>query len=116
MCFRPYRFHPNAGALSALALYMGQVYQSPEHFLAVLESLKEHLTDTPLPSYDPSGGDDDHPFDVSQVTSTIMTFLLHLTGAFLNSVAVMIVTAPVLLVGFPPAVVVSSSSWRDSTI
>lgn len=44
-----------------------QVYRSPEHFLAVLRSLEAELTDMPLPSYDPSGGDDDHPFDVCQV-------------------------------------------------
>lgn len=43
------------------------MYRSPEHFLAVLRSLSALLTDMPLPSYDPSGGVDDHPFDVSQV-------------------------------------------------
>ncbi|CBJ32450.1 expressed unknown protein [Ectocarpus siliculosus] len=42
-----------------------QVYRSAEHFLEVLKSLSSSLTDMPLPSYDPSGGDD-HPFDVSQ--------------------------------------------------
>lgn len=43
-----------------------QVYRSSEHFLQVLHSLSDRLTDMPLPSYDPSGGDD-HPFDVCQV-------------------------------------------------
>lgn len=36
----------------------------------VVKTLEGQLTDTPLPSYDPSGGDDDHPFDVAQVRQT----------------------------------------------
>ncbi|CAM9099869.1 unnamed protein product [Scytosiphon promiscuus] len=47
-----------------------QVYRSPEHFLQVLRSLSARLTDMPLPSYDPSGGDD-HPFDVSQTLKDV---------------------------------------------
>lgn len=46
-----------------------QVYRSPEHFLSVIDSLSPELTDMPLPSYDPAGGDGDHPFDVSQVNN-----------------------------------------------
>ncbi|CAN0350624.1 unnamed protein product [Pylaiella littoralis] len=47
-----------------------QVYRSPEHFLQVLHSLSDRLTDMPLPSYDPSGGDD-HPFDVCQTLKDV---------------------------------------------
>ncbi|CAN0489720.1 unnamed protein product, partial [Ectocarpus sp. 12 AP-2014] len=47
-----------------------QVYRSAEHFLEVLKSLSSSLTDMPLPSYDPSGGDD-HPFDVSQTLKDV---------------------------------------------
>eukprot|EP00903_Cladosiphon_okamuranus_P016696 g15391.t2 len=47
-----------------------QVYRSPEHFLEVLQSFSSRLTDMPLPSYDPSGGDD-HPFDISQTLKDV---------------------------------------------
>lgn len=53
--------------------YEWQVYRSPEHFLEVLQSLASRLTDMPLPSYDPSGGDD-HPFDISQVCAFFISY------------------------------------------
>ncbi|CAM9451935.1 unnamed protein product [Choristocarpus tenellus] len=50
----------------------GQVYESPHHFLLVLRSLKDRLTDMPLPSYNPSCGDEDHPFNVTQVHASVV--------------------------------------------
>lgn len=62
--------------LSYLLFSPFQVYRSAEHFLEVLKSLSSSLTDMPLPSYDPSGGDD-HPFDVSQVLPpALLCFLI----------------------------------------
>lgn len=61
--------HTSAPTIQPMATR--QIYRSPDHFLAVLESLKDQLTDAPLPSYDPCGGDEHHPFDVSQVSDAL---------------------------------------------